>query len=76
MKNWRVELTSKGKSLSEAKIRIDIFQGDALSLFLFVIAFMLLNHIENALVAENLLNSKKRSITWTTSSSLPKMKKN
>ena len=46
MKIRRVELTAGGgKSLAEAKIQRGIFQGDALSLLLFVIALMLLNHI-------------------------------
>ena len=45
MKTWRVELTAGGRSLSEAKIQRDIFQGDALSPLLFIIAMMPLNHI-------------------------------
>ena len=45
MKTWRVELTAGGKSLAETKIQRDIFQGDALSPLLFMIAMMLLNHI-------------------------------
>ena len=45
MKNWRVELTTGGKSLAETKIQRGIFQGDALSPLLFVIAMMPLNHI-------------------------------
>ena len=42
---WRVELTARGKSLAEVKIQRSIFQGDALSPLLFVIAMMPLNHI-------------------------------
>ena len=45
MKNWRVELTAGGKSLAETKTQRGIFQGDALSPLLFVIAMMPLNHI-------------------------------
>ena len=45
MKIWRVELTAGGRSLAEAKIQRGIFQGDALSPLLFIIAMMLLKHI-------------------------------
>ena len=45
MKNWSVELTAGGKGLAETKIQSRIFQGDALSLLLFIIAMMPLNHI-------------------------------
>ena len=45
MKTWRVELTAGGRSLAEAKIQRGIFQGDALSPLLFIIAMMSLNHI-------------------------------
>ena len=45
MKNWRVELTTGRKSLAEVKIQRRIFQGDALSPLIFVIAMILLNHI-------------------------------
>ena len=45
MKTWRVELTAGGRRLAEAKIQRGIFQGDALSPLLFIIAMMLLNHI-------------------------------
>ena len=45
MKNWRVELTARGKSLAETKIQRGIFQGDALSPLLFIIAMMPLNDI-------------------------------
>ena len=34
-----------GQSLTEVKIQRQIFQGDALSLLLFIIAMILLNHI-------------------------------
>ena len=45
MKTCRVELTAGGRSLAEAKIQRDIFQGAALSPLLFIIAMMPLNHI-------------------------------
>ena len=46
MKNWRVELTAWGiNSLAETKIQRRIFQRDALSPLLFIIAMMPLNHI-------------------------------
>ena len=45
MKTWRVELTAGGRSLAETKIQRGIFQGDALSPILFLIAVMPLNHI-------------------------------
>ena len=45
MKNWRVELIAGRKSFAERKIRREIFQGDALSPLLLIIAMMPLNHI-------------------------------
>ena len=45
MKTWRVELTAGGRKLAEAKIQRGIFQEDALSPLLFIIAMMPLNHI-------------------------------
>ena len=45
MNTWRVELTAGGRSITETKIQRVIFQGDALSPLLFIIAMMLLNHI-------------------------------
>ena len=45
MKNWRVELTAGGKSLAETKIQRGIFQGDALSPLLIIIAMMPQNNI-------------------------------
>ena len=41
MEIWRVELTAGGKNLAEVKIQRGIFQGDALSPLLFVIAMIL-----------------------------------
>ena len=40
MNTWRLELTAGGRSLVEAKIQGDIFQGDALSPLLFITAMM------------------------------------
>ena len=45
MKTWRVELTTKWRSLAQAKIQRGIFQGDAVSPLLFIIDMMPLNHI-------------------------------
>ena len=45
METWRVELTARGRSLAEAKIQSSIFQGDALSPLIFIIAMVPLNHI-------------------------------
>ena len=39
-KNWKVELTSGGLILGEVKINRDTFQGDTLSLILFVITMI------------------------------------
>ena len=45
MENWRVEVKVGGKSLAEVKIWRGIFQGDALSLLLFVIVRIPFSHI-------------------------------
>ena len=45
MKTWRVKLTAGGRRLAEPNIQRRIFQGDALSPLLFIIAMMPLNHI-------------------------------
>ena len=65
METCRVELTAGGKSLAEVKIQKGIFQKDALSPLLFVIAMMPLNHI----LRKCAVDRKKRSTTlctWTT----------
>ena len=63
MKNWTVELTAGGKSLAETKIQRVIFQGDALSPLIFIIAMMPLNHILRKYTAGYKLDRKKRSTT-------------
>ena len=45
MKTWRVELTAGRWRLAEAKTQRITLQGDALSLLLFIIVMMPLNHI-------------------------------
>ena len=62
MKTMRVQLTAGGKSFAEAKIQIGIFQGDALSPVLFVIAMMLLNHIVRKCTAEYKLTNSQEKI--------------
>ena len=51
MQTWRMKLTAGGRSLAETKIQRGIFQGDALSPLLFIIAMMPLNHILRKCVA-------------------------
>ena len=45
MQTWREYLTARGLSLAEVNIRRDMFQWDALSPLLFVIAMMAVNRI-------------------------------
>ena len=45
MKTWRVELTAGRKNLAERKIQPVVFQRDALSPLLIIIAMMPLKHI-------------------------------
>ena len=59
MKKYRVELTVGVKSSAEMKINRGIFQGDAISPLLFVIAMMPLNHIGNVQADTNFINRKK-----------------
>ena len=51
MKTWGVELTAGRISLAETKIQRGIFQGDAQSHLLFIIAMMPLNHIHRKCTA-------------------------
>ena len=53
IETWRVELTAEGKSLTEGKIQSGIFQGHALSPFLFVIFMMPLSHMLRKCTAGN-----------------------
>ena len=62
MKNWRVELTAGAKSLAETKIQRGMFQGDALSLLLFIIAMMPLNPILRKCTAEYKLSRSQEKI--------------
>ena len=48
MENWRMELIGGGKSLTEVKIPKGIFQGDALSSLIFVIAMVTITYLGNA----------------------------
>ena len=52
MKTWR----------AETKVQIGIFQGDALSLLLFIITMMLLNHILRKCTAEYKLSRLQKKI--------------
>ena len=72
METLRVELTAGGKSLAELKIQRGMFQEDALSPLLFVIAMMLLNHILRKCTAWYKLSKSQR--TMTISNCLPKTK--
>ena len=59
MKTWRVDLTAGGRSIAETQTQRGIFQGDALSPLLFIIAMMPLNHIFRKYAADH----KRRSTT-------------
>ena len=58
----RVELTAGGRSLAETKIQRGIFQGDALSTLLFIIAMMTLNHILRKCAVECKLSRSQEKI--------------
>ena len=62
MQTWRVELTAGGRSLAETKIQRGIFQGDALSLLLFIIAMMPLNYILRKCIAGYKLDGSQEKI--------------
>ena len=57
-----MELTAGGRSLAEAKIQRSIFQGDALSPLLFIIALIPLNHIHRKCTAGYKLNRSQEKI--------------
>ena len=62
MQTWRVELTAEGRSLAETKIQRGIFQGDALSSLLFIIAMMPRKHIVRKCTAGNKLSRSQEKI--------------
>ena len=63
MKTWKVKLTAGGRSFAETKIQSGIFQGDALSPLLFIIAMMPLNHIHRKCTAGYKLSRSQEKIT-------------
>ena len=63
MKTWRVELTAGGRSLTETKIQRGIFQRDALSPLIFLIAMMPLNHILRKGIAGYKLSRSQENIS-------------
>ena len=71
MKNCKVELIERGKTLAEVEIQRDIFQGDVLPSLSFVI------YLGSARGVINLQNHKRFIIlcTWTKSSYLQKNRK-
>ena len=76
MKTWKVELTARRKRLAEVKIQRGIFQGDALSLLLSIIAMMPLKNTLRKCTAGYKLSKLQEKCTWMTSNCLQKMKKN
>ena len=62
MKTWRVELAEGGWSLAEEKSQRGIFQGDAISPFLFRIAMIQLNHILRKCLAGYKLSKSQEKI--------------
>ena len=67
METLRVKLTADGRKLAEAKIQRDIFRGDGLSPFPFVIAMIPLKHVQRKCTGGyKLSNRNEISITGTT----------
>ena len=62
MKTRRVELTAGERSSAETKIQTGIFQRDALSPLLFIIAMMPLNHVLRQCAAEYKLSRSQEKI--------------
>ena len=62
MKTWRVKLTAGGRSLAETKIQRGIFQGDALTPWLFIIAMLPFNHILRKCTAGHKLRRSQEKI--------------
>ena len=79
MQTRRVELTTGGKSLAEVRIQRGIFQGDAQSPLLFVMAMNLLIHILRKCTAGyklSKLQEKINNLMYMDDIKLPKKKKN
>ena len=62
MQTRRVELTAGGRSIAETKIQRGIFQGDALTPLLFLIAMMPFNHILRKCIAGYKLSRSREKI--------------
>ena len=62
MQTWRIELTTGGQSLAELKSQRSIFEGDALSPLLLVIAMMPLNHMFKKCAAGYKLSTSQEKI--------------
>ena len=77
MKNWKVELTVRGKISAEVKIQRGIFRVDAFSPLLFVTTMIPLNHILRKCTGDTNLQSHKKGLvilcTWVTSSCQKKL---
>ena len=62
METWRMELTAGEKSVAELKIQRGIFQEDAQSPLLFVIAIMPLTHIFRKCTGEYKFNESQEKL--------------